>query len=180
MTEPKSSHHLRVIVPDADAMVDLGRRLAGTLTVGDLVILTGELGAGKTTLSRGIGEGLNIRGPVTSPTFVIAREHPSLADGPRLVHVDAYRLRDAGEIDDLDLETALTDSVVLAEWGHGKVEHLSESRVSINIERTSELDSDRRVVQIGTTDDRDMSSLTTMPGVEHDGRFDNDHERVTP
>ena len=86
---------------------------------GDLVLLTGGLGAGKTTLAQGIGAGLRVRGPVTSPTFVIARVHPSLGDGPDLVHVDAYRLGTALELDDLDLDADLDHSVVVVEWGHG-------------------------------------------------------------
>src|ERR1700704_5729814 len=100
----------------------LGRRLAAVLRPGDLVILAGPLGAGKTTLVQGIGTGLGVRGPVTSPTFVIARVHPSLVGGPSLVHVDAYRLGDALEVDDLDLDASLAESVTVVEWGEGKVE----------------------------------------------------------
>ncbi|MGR4010726.1 tRNA (adenosine(37)-N6)-threonylcarbamoyltransferase complex ATPase subunit type 1 TsaE [Leucobacter sp. 1207-22] len=96
-------------------MHDLGIRLGRVLGAGDLVLLTGPLGAGKTTLTRGIGEGLGVRGPVQSPTFVIARTHPSLVGGAPLVHVDAYRLGDAAEIEDLDLD--FDRSVVVAEWG---------------------------------------------------------------
>lgn len=109
-------------VADPDAMHALGLRLGRRLRAGDLVILTGPLGAGKTTLTRGIGEGLGVRGPVTSPTFVLARTHPSLVDGPPLVHLDAYRLADATELDDLDID--FDGSVVVAEWGAGM---LSES-----------------------------------------------------
>ena len=109
-----------VTVEDPEAMHELGLRLGRVLRAGDLVILTGPLGAGKTTLSRGIGEGLGVRGPITSPTFVLARTHPSLVDGPPLVHVDAYRLADAGELDDLDLD--FDESVVVAEWGADLVE----------------------------------------------------------
>lgn len=112
-------------VEGPDAMIVLGQRLAGALGPGDLVVLSGDLGAGKTTLARGIGEGLGVRGPVTSPTFVIARRHPSLSDGPALVHVDAYRLGSTAEIDDLDLD--IEGAVTVVEWGAGRVEHLSES-----------------------------------------------------
>jgi len=117
-------------------MRETGRRLARLLRPGDLVLLTGELGAGKTTLARGLGEGLGVRGAVTSPTFVIARVHPPLGDGPPLVHVDAYRL-DGGleEMEDLDLDVSLPDSVVVVEWGEGKVEELSEDRLHVFIER---------------------------------------------
>ena len=107
-------------IPDPEAMHDLGLALGRILRAGDLVILTGPLGAGKTTLTRGLGEGLGVRGPVQSPTFVIARSHPSLVDGPPLVHVDAYRLADAAELDDLDLD--FDGSVVVAEWGAGLLE----------------------------------------------------------
>nr|WP_277872947.1 tRNA (adenosine(37)-N6)-threonylcarbamoyltransferase complex ATPase subunit type 1 TsaE [Leucobacter luti] len=107
-------------IADPDAMHALGVRLGRVLRAGDLVILTGPLGAGKTTLTRGIGEGLGVRGPVQSPTFVLARTHPSLVGGAPLVHVDAYRLADAGELDDLDLD--FERSVVVAEWGAGLVD----------------------------------------------------------
>lgn len=114
--EPEAASR-RFEIVDPDAMHALGVRLGERLRAGDLLILTGPLGAGKTTLTRGIGEGLGVRGPVTSPTFVLARTHPSLVDGPPLVHVDAYRLADAEELDDLDLD--FERSVVVAEWGAG-------------------------------------------------------------
>ncbi|WP_093837260.1 tRNA (adenosine(37)-N6)-threonylcarbamoyltransferase complex ATPase subunit type 1 TsaE [Streptomyces aidingensis] len=115
----------------------LGRALAALLGPGDLVLLTGELGAGKTTLTRGIGEGLGVRGAVTSPTFVIARVHPPLGDGPPLVHVDAYRLHGGlEEMEDLDLDVTLPESVVVVEWGEGRVEELSEDRLHVAIHRT--------------------------------------------
>lgn len=124
-------------VTSPEQMRDLGRRLAKLLRPGDLVLLTGELGAGKTTLTRGLGEGLGVRGAVTSPTFVIARVHPSLSDGPPLVHVDAYRLGGGlEEMEDLDLDVSLPDSVIAVEWGEGKVEGLSEDRLHVVIERT--------------------------------------------
>lgn len=113
-------------------MHELGVTLGRRLRAGDLVILTGPLGAGKTTLTRGIGEGLGIRGPVQSPTFVIARTHPSLVGGAPLVHVDAYRLAAATELDDLDLDFA--GSVVVAEWGAGLLEG-RESWAELVIER---------------------------------------------
>ncbi|OKK21242.1 ATP-binding protein [Streptomyces sp. CB00455] len=117
-------------------MRELGRRLARLLRPGDLVLLTGELGAGKTTLTRGLGEGLDVRGAVTSPTFVIARVHPPLSGGPALVHVDAYRLGGGlEEMEDLDLDVSLPDSVVVVEWGDGKVEELSDDRLHVVIAR---------------------------------------------
>jgi tRNA threonylcarbamoyladenosine biosynthesis protein TsaE len=121
-------------LPDAAATRRFGRSLAARLRAGDLVILSGELCAGKTTLVQGLGQGLGVRGPVTSPTFVIARVHPSLAAGPALVHVDAYRLG-AWELDDLDLDADLEDSVTVVEWGEGLAERLSPDRLEIHLER---------------------------------------------
>lgn len=130
---------MEVTVSTTAAMRALGRRLALVLRAGDLVILTGPLGAGKTTLTQGIGEGLAVRGPVTSPTFVIARVHPSLArgdlpvPGPALVHADAYRIGSALELDDLDLDTDTASSVTVVEWGEGLAEGLSADRLEITI-----------------------------------------------
>lgn len=115
-----SSSRQQIRVQNPEEMHELGVRLGRVLAAGDLVILTGPLGAGKTTLTRGIGEGLGIRGPVQSPTFVLARTHPSLVGGVPLVHVDAYRLAGAEELDDLDID--FERSVVVAEWGAGLVE----------------------------------------------------------
>jgi tRNA threonylcarbamoyladenosine biosynthesis protein TsaE len=125
----------QVTVETAAAMRALGRRLAGLLRAGDLVILSGSLGAGKTTLVQGIGEGLGVRGPVTSPTFVIARVHPSLTGGPDLVHADAYRLASPAEVDDLDLDEAMGSSVTVIEWGGGLAEGLAADRLEITITR---------------------------------------------
>jgi tRNA threonylcarbamoyladenosine biosynthesis protein TsaE len=121
----------QITVPTSAAMRALGGRLAGTLRAGDLVLLAGPLGAGKTTLVRGLGEALGVRGQVTSPTFVIARVHPSLTGGPGLVHVDAYRLGGLAELDDLDLD--LDGSVTVVEWGEGLAEGLSADRLEITI-----------------------------------------------
>ena len=134
------------IATDGD-MRDLGRRLAALLRAGDLVLLAGPLGAGKTTLVQGIGAGLGVRGPVTSPTFVIARVHPPLAGGgPALVHADAYRLGSFGEVDDLDLDTDASSAVTVVEWGTGLAEPLAEDRLEITIE--PDQDSDVRTVRI--------------------------------
>lgn len=122
-------------VPTADDMQSLGRRLAGLLRGGDLIVATGDLGAGKTTLTQGIGAGLGVGGPITSPTFVLSRVHPSLADGPDLVHVDAYRLGDSSELADIDLDETLARSVTIVEWGTGLAEWLSDSRLEIDIVR---------------------------------------------
>jgi tRNA threonylcarbamoyladenosine biosynthesis protein TsaE len=123
-----------VVVPTAPQMRELGRSLAGLLRAGDLVVLTGDLGAGKTTLTQGIGAGMAVRGEVTSPTFVIARVHPG-TQGPALVHVDAYRLTSIAEIDDRDLDASLGESVTVVEWGHGLVEELADNRLEISLRR---------------------------------------------
>jgi tRNA threonylcarbamoyladenosine biosynthesis protein TsaE len=122
-----------VTVATAEQMRTLGRRLSELLRAGDLVVLSGPLGAGKTTLTQGIGAGLGVRGSVTSPTFVIARLHPSLSSGPDLVHADAYRLGSRAEVDDLDLDGDLATSVTVVEWGEGLVEDLAPSFLSVGI-----------------------------------------------
>jgi tRNA threonylcarbamoyladenosine biosynthesis protein TsaE len=122
-----------VTVPSAARMRELGERLAGLLRPGDLIVLSGQLGAGKTTLTQGIGAGLGVRGPVTSPTFVIARVHPSLRGGPDLVHADAYRLGGQAEVDDLDLDTDVDSSVTVVEWGENLAEGLAPSFLEIAI-----------------------------------------------
>ncbi|MBM7518931.1 tRNA (adenosine(37)-N6)-threonylcarbamoyltransferase complex ATPase subunit type 1 TsaE [Nocardioides nitrophenolicus] len=144
-----------VDVPDAEDMRGLGRRLAGSLRGGDVLVLSGELGAGKTTFTQGLGEGLGVRGAITSPTFVIARVHPSLGEGPELVHVDAYRLGGQAELDDLDLDTDLDEAVTVVEWGTGIAESLAEARLEVRITRATgesrdigEIEADPRVVEL--------------------------------
>ncbi|OIU86974.1 tRNA (adenosine(37)-N6)-threonylcarbamoyltransferase complex ATPase subunit type 1 TsaE [Microbacterium sp. AR7-10] len=117
----------------SDAMEALGLRIGEQLRPGDLLILTGPLGAGKTTLTRGLAEGLGVRGPVQSPTFVIARTHPSLIEGAPLVHVDAYRLGSAAELDDLDID--FVRSVVVIEWGRPMASAVADAWWDIEIER---------------------------------------------
>ena len=138
------------VVHDPESMHDLGVKLGRLLSAGDLVILTGALGAGKTTLTRGIGEGLGVRGPVTSPTFVIARTHPSLTGGPSLVHVDAYRLGGADELDDLDID--FDHSVVIVEWGAEMVRP-GESWMEIVLERPTGAESLPGAAQSGARAD---------------------------
>lgn len=138
MISPNGASRLRIAlsIPTSDEMRALGRRLAAVLRAGDLVILSGPLGAGKTTLTQGIADGLGVRGPVTSPTFVIARVHPPLRPGdpsPPLVHADAYRLGSALELDDLDLDADVGTSVTVVEWGEGRAEGLSEDRLEVVI-----------------------------------------------
>ena len=160
-----------VEVPDADAMRALGRRLAGLLHAGDLVVLAGSLGAGKTTLTQGIGLGLGVRGPVTSPTFVIARVHP----GPvPLVHVDAYRLGSLAEVADLDLEASLSDSVTVVEWGTGLVEGLADDRLDVTLTRPSD-DETRTVTVRGIGPRWTLSPLPhSRPSPKGSWAYDND------
>lgn len=157
---------MRLAIADTDAMESFGRDLARELTAGDLVVLTGPLGAGKTTLTRGIGEGLGVRGPVQSPTFVLARTHPSLVGGVPLVHVDAYRLGSAVELDDLDLDFAR--SVVVVEWGAGLLDGVSESWLEIVLERRTggDGDADASDEASGPLDDTDLDTDTDLDADE--------------
>ncbi|WP_306306284.1 tRNA (adenosine(37)-N6)-threonylcarbamoyltransferase complex ATPase subunit type 1 TsaE [Curtobacterium ammoniigenes] len=120
-------------VDTVDAMGALGARIANAVDAGDLIVLTGPLGAGKTTLTRGLGAALGARGQIASPTFVLARTHPT-ASGVDLVHVDAYRLSDPVELDDLDLDWDA--SVVVVEWGRGMVDAIADSYLDVEIERS--------------------------------------------
>lgn len=152
---------LALRIGSAGQMRDFGMALARHLRAGDLVLLTGPLGAGKTTLAQGIGAGLGVRGPIASPTFIISRTHPSEVGGPPLVHVDAYRLTSLGELDHLDLDTSLEEAVTLVEWGEGKAEGLSQDRLHVVIdrERGGVLDLEQpevgdRVVRVDASGDR--------------------------
>lgn len=133
-------------ISTAEDMHEFGSKLAGILKAGDLVILTGPLGAGKTTFTRGVGEGLQAIGNVSSPTFVIARTHKRENSKVPLVHVDAYRLNSVHEFDDLDID--IDHSIVLVEWGRGFAEELAESWLDIEIGRDHTGESDIRDVTI--------------------------------
>ncbi len=137
----------------ADRMTSLGERLGRTLGAGDLLVLTGDLGAGKTTLTRGIGRGLGVTEPVTSPTFVIARLHANEA-GPDLLHVDAYRLGSVREVEDLDLAADTEECVTVVEWGAGLVDDLSGSRIDVRIERAPDSDDETRWIDLESADER--------------------------
>lgn len=145
-----SAEPYEVEVPTTVAMRHLGAAVARLLGAGDLVLLTGLLGAGKTTFAQGVGQGLRVSGQVASPTFVLARVHPSLVGGPALVHVDAYRLGSAAELDDLDLDADLESSVTVVEWGAGLVEALAQDRLEVDIDRDagSGPDDELRAVRI--------------------------------
>lgn len=139
-----------VSVPTAAAMHNLGLHLASLVHPGDLLILTGDLGAGKTTLTQGIGHGLGVEDPVTSPTFVLSRVYPGGEGRPDLVHVDAYRMESLHEIDDIDLDSDLERSVTVVEWGAGVAEQLADERLDITIRR-------------GATDEREVVIRGTGP-----------------
>jgi tRNA threonylcarbamoyladenosine biosynthesis protein TsaE len=151
---------MRFEIVDTEAMEAFGRELGRQLRAGDLVVLTGALGAGKTTLTRGIGAGLGVRGPVQSPTFVLARTHPNLADGAPLVHVDAYRLGDAALVDDLDLD--FDNSVVVVEWGAGLVDDVSDSRLEIVIERPMGASADAAALSDDDLDADEPRTITVL------------------
>jgi len=147
-----------MILPTVHDTHELGRRVADLLEPGDLVLLTGRLGAGKTVLAQGIGAGLGVSGPVTSPTFVIARIHR----GGRLtmVHVDAYRLGGVAEIDDLDLDATLEEAATVVEWGGGLAERLADAHLEIRLERTEDHESRlAEMVPVGGTWQRRLSEL---------------------
>jgi tRNA threonylcarbamoyl adenosine modification protein YjeE len=123
---------INLLIPTPDAMAEFGALVGSHLTAGDLVALNGELGAGKTTFTRGLGHELGVRGTVTSPTFVLARTHPRIIGAP-LVHVDAYRLDGPRDVEDLDID--FDASIVVVEWAAGMVDGISESWLEITIER---------------------------------------------
>lgn len=142
-TPPSASgpHIIEVRTSDPEGTRRIALAIASQLRAADLMILDGPLGAGKTTFTQGLGEGLGVRGPVASPTFVIARVHPPLPEGTgiSLVHVDAYRLNGGGDIEDLDLEAEMDRAVTVVEWGRGEVEYLSDSHLLVQLIRPEEV-----------------------------------------
>ncbi|QDP98622.1 tRNA (adenosine(37)-N6)-threonylcarbamoyltransferase complex ATPase subunit type 1 TsaE [Microlunatus elymi] len=144
----------RVLVPTTDDMHALGARIADRLQAGDVIIATGDLGAGKTTLTQGIGRGLGAAGQIISPTFVLSRIHQSSTGRPDLVHVDAYRLSSAAELDDLDLLESLEGSVTVVEWGEGIAESLNPERLEIMVLRSADPTDDTRTVLLAGVGDR--------------------------
>ncbi len=149
-------------VPTARDMRALGLELAGHLRAGDLVLLTGPLGAGKTALAQGIGAGLGVAERLTSPTFVLAREH---AGRLPVVHVDAYRLSGLAELDDLDLDTPAESAVTLVEWGGGLAESLADGHLLVEIDRSDDPADDTRQVRltgVGAAWDDRRESLASL------------------
>lgn len=140
----------------------IAQRVAGLLRAGDLLVLSGDLGAGKTTFTQALGEELGVRGPITSPTFVISRVHPSLVDGPALVHVDAYRLGDALELDDLDLDASVDEAVTVVEWGEGKAEQLASSYLLVSLERRTAAPGDPVGTKVEPLDEPDDPRVITI------------------
>ncbi|MEU3273615.1 tRNA (adenosine(37)-N6)-threonylcarbamoyltransferase complex ATPase subunit type 1 TsaE [Saccharomonospora sp. NPDC006951] len=137
---------MKVMLATPDDTIHFGRTLGGELRAGDLVLLAGPLGAGKTTMARGIAAGMGVEGRVSSPTFVLARVHPAGRSGVSLVHVDAYRLGgDLSQLDDLDLDTELAEAAVVVEWGEGVAERLSDDHLIVRLERH---DDDTRTVTL--------------------------------
>jgi tRNA threonylcarbamoyladenosine biosynthesis protein TsaE len=146
------SVHMNAGTPDQ--LREIARRVAGECRAGDVLVLTGELGAGKTTFTQGLAVGLGITDAVTSPTFVISRVHRHPGGGLSLVHVDAYRVGSIGELDDIDLEADLDSSVVAIEWGRGLADDLSPCGLDIVISRSDDPDDDERTVTLTARDAR--------------------------
>jgi tRNA threonylcarbamoyladenosine biosynthesis protein TsaE len=160
----------RIEVPTADDMADLGARLAERLRAGDVIIASGDLGAGKTTLTQGIGRGLGAHGAIISPTFVLSRIHRSADGRPDLVHVDAYRLSEPEELEDLDLLETLERSVTVVEWGENIAEGLSPDRLEIMVLRSGDVTDDTRFVLITGVGERwSEADLDDLVGLDRAG-----------
>jgi len=146
----------------AEDTTELGRRLATVVRAGDVIIASGDLGAGKTTFTQGLGAGLGVVGSIISPTFVLSRVHPSTTGGPGLVHVDAYRLGSFAELEDLDLELSLEDSVTIVEWGAGIAEGLGEDYLEIDIRRGIDPEDETRWIFLTPIGDRWTASRSEL------------------
>lgn len=161
---------MELTIATPEHMEALGAAIARQLRAGDLVALNGELGAGKTTLVRGLGAELGVRGAVTSPTFVLARTHPS-ASGPPLVHVDAYRLSHPAELDDLDLD--FEGSIVVVEWAAGMLQGVAESWLDIDIRRPTGAQESSESASVSALADAETEPVEprTVTIVGHGARF---------
>ena len=159
---------------DADQTRALGEALGRVLAAGDLVMLSGGLGAGKTTLTQGIGVGMGVRGRVASPTFIVARVHPTLGGGPDLIHADAYRITDLNDLETLDLDSSLDESVTVVEWGDGKTEAMSADRLVIEVRRASggQAQRDGDVIDLEHMDDGHRRIILRAHGHRWDGVLD--------
>lgn len=164
----------QVSTSDADQTRSLGEDLGRILAAGDLVMLSGGLGAGKTTLTQGIGIGMGVRGRVASPTFIVARVHPSLSGGPDLIHADAYRIKDLSDLETLDLDSSLDEAVTVVEWGEGKTEAMSDERLSIEVRRASggQAETDGDIIDLEHMDDGTRLIVLRAHGHRWDGVLD--------
>ena len=164
----------QVSTSDADQTRSLGEDLGRILAAGDLVMLSGGLGAGKTTLTQGIGIGMGVRGRVASPTFIVARVHPSLSGGPDLIHADAYRIKDLSDLETLDLDSSLDEAVTVVEWGEGKTEAMSNERLSIEVRRASggQAETDGDIIDLEHMDDGTRLIVLRAHGHRWDGVLD--------
>ena len=169
---PTASFEVRT--SDADQTRDLGADLGRLLRAGDLVMLSGGLGAGKTTLTQGIGVGMGVRGRVASPTFIVARVHPSLRGGPDLIHADAYRITALGDLETLDLDSSLDEAVTVVEWGEGKTEAMSPERLVIDVRRAEggQACRDGHVIDLEYMDDGMRSIVLHAHGSRWNGILD--------
>ena len=167
MSQPIASY--AVETNDADQTRALGEDLGRVLAVGDLVMLSGGLGAGKTTLTQGIGVGMGVRGRVASPTFIVARVHPNLGGGPDLIHADAYRITDLNDLETLDLDSSLDEAVTVVEWGDGKTEAMSEERLAIEVRRASGGQAHGDVIDLEHMDDGRRRIVLRAHGHRWDG-----------
>ena len=164
----------QVSTSDADQTRSLGEDLGRILAAGDLVMLSGGLGAGKTTLTQGIGVGMGVHGRVASPTFIVARVHPSLSGGPDLIHADAYRIKDLSDLETLDLDSSLDEAVTVVEWGEGKTEAMSDERLSIEVRRASggQAETDGDIIDLEHMDDGTRLIVLRAHGHRWDGVLD--------
>lgn len=164
----------QVSTSDADQTRSLGEDLGRVLAAGDLVMLSGGLGAGKTTLTQGIGIGMGVRGRVASPTFIVARVHPSLSGGPDLIHADAYRIKDLSDLETLDLDSSLDEAVTVVEWGEGKTEAMSNERLSIEVRRASggQAETEGDIIDLEHMDDGTRLIVLRAHGHRWDGVLD--------
>ena len=164
----------QVSTSDADQTRAFGEDLGRILAAGDLLMLSGGLGAGKTTLTQGIGIGMGVRGRVASPTFIVARVHPSLSGGPDLIHADAYRIKDLSDLETLDLDSSLDEAVTVVEWGEGKTEAMSDERLSIEVRRASggQADTDGDIIDLEHMDDGTRLIVLRAHGHRWDGVLD--------
>ena len=164
----------QVSTSDADQTRAFGEELGRILAAGDLLMLSGGLGAGKTTLTQGIGIGMGVRGRVASPTFIVARVHPSLSGGPDLIHADAYRIKDLSDLETLDLDSSLDEAVTVVEWGEGKTEAMSDERLSIEVRRASggQVDTDGDIIDLEHMDDGTRLIVLRAHGHRWDGVLD--------